>query len=121
MGDYVHDDVVVNGEPVGLAGYAAGLRDVVAGFADYHWELRRLVSDVSDVSEVSDGLGSVGDGWLAVHLHDTGTHTGTVRGIPPTGRRIETEEYAFYRLRDGRIAEVWVTADNERVLEQLRR
>ena len=32
---------------------------------------------------------------------------------------MSTEELAFYRLRDGKVAEVWVTADNLHVLRQL--
>lgn len=104
LAEFVHDDVVVNGVPVGLAGYAAGLRDVVHAFADYRWELRHLVADEQQI---------------AVHLADTGTHTGTRWGIAPTGRRVWTDEFAHYRLADGRIAEVWVTADDLRVIEQL--
>jgi ketosteroid isomerase-like protein len=39
--------------------------------------------------------------------------------VADTGRRVVTEEYAFYRLRDGRIAEVWGTADDLALLRQL--
>lgn len=104
LADFVHDGVVVNGEPVGLLGYAAGLHAVVEAFADYHWQLRHLLVDGA---------------WLAAHLHDTGTHTGSRWGIAATGATIATEELALYRLRDGRIAEVWVTADDLGVLRQL--
>jgi predicted ester cyclase len=103
--EFVAGDVVVDGEPRGLAGYAAALRAVVDGFPDYHWDLRQLLVD--------------GD-RLAAHLHDTGTHRGEYLGVPGTGRRVTAEEYAFYRLRDGRIAEVWGTADNLALLRQMR-
>lgn len=46
--------------------------------------------------------------------------TGTFLGIPPTGRPIITQEFAVYRVDAGKIAEVWVTADNLRLLTQLR-
>lgn len=105
LADFVAADVVVDGEPRGLAGYAAALRAVGDGFPDYHWELRQLLVD--------------GD-RLAAHLHDTGTHHGEYLGVPGTGRPVTTEEYAFYRLRDGRIAEVWGTADNLALLRQMR-
>jgi predicted ester cyclase len=97
LGAFVAPDVVVNGEPQGLDGYVAGLRAVVAEFPDYRWELRHLLTD--------------GD-WLAAHFTDTGTH-------PSTGRPVRTQEFAFYRLAGGRIAEVWVTADNLAVREQI--
>jgi predicted ester cyclase len=40
--------------------------------------------------------------------------------VPATGRRVSTQEFAIYRFQAGRIAEVWVTADNLRLLDQLR-
>jgi predicted ester cyclase len=97
LGSFVATDVVVNGEPQGLDGYVAGLRAVVAEFPDYRWELQHLLVD--------------GD-WLAAHFADSGTHA-------PSGRPVRTQEFAFYRLAGGRIAEVWVTADNAAVARQI--
>jgi predicted ester cyclase len=45
---------------------------------------------------------------------------GSAFGVPATGRRVSTQEFAFYRIQGGRIVEVWVTADNLRILDQLR-
>ena len=98
---FVAPDVVVNGEPQGVDGYVAGLRSVVVAFPDYRWDLRHLV---------------VEGPWIAAHFVDTGTHRGTFRGAPPTGRSVTTQEFAMYRLEHGLIAEVWVTADNAPLL-----
>ena len=103
--DYVHRDVLVNGEVQGLEGYVAGLESVVAAFPDYRWELQHLL---------------VNGDWLAAHFCDTGRHRGPFLGVPATDRRVETQEFAFYRVADGLIVEVWVTADNLGLLEQLR-
>jgi predicted ester cyclase len=105
LGEFVADGVVVNGDHVGLAGYVDGLQAVVRAFPDYRWDLRHLLVD-GDV--------------VAAHFVDTGTHRGEWLGVPPTGRRVTTQEFAVYRWAGGRIAEVWVTADDLRVLEQLR-
>jgi predicted ester cyclase len=105
LGEFVAEDVWVDGSPTGLAAYANGLRDVVRAFPNYRWELRHLLVD--------------GD-WIAAHFADSGTHQGPAFGLPATGRRVSTQEFAFYRVADGRIAEVWVTADNLRILDQLR-
>jgi predicted ester cyclase len=102
---FVAADVVVNDAVQGLADYAAGLRGVVTAFPDYRWELRHLLID---------------GGWIAAHLHDTGTHRGTFLGVPATGRQVATQEFAIYRVTAGKIAEVWVTADNLDLLTQLR-
>lgn len=102
---FVAEDVVVNGTPQGLEAYVAGLRTVVEAFPDYRWELRHLLVD-GDV--------------IAAHFADSGTHRGVFLGVAPTGRVVRTDEFAFYRVADGRIAEVWVAADNDRVRAQLR-
>ena len=104
LDEFVAEDVVVNGEPVGLAGYQEGLAAIAEAFPDYRWRLDHLLAE--------------GD-WLAAHFADSGTHRSDFLGVPPTGRAIETQEFAFYRLEGGKIAEVWVTADDLATLQQL--
>lgn len=106
LGEFVAEDVVVDGRATGLDAYAAGLRAVTAAFPDYHWQLQHLLVD--------------GD-WLAAHFADSGTHTGAdFLGVAATGTAARTQEFAFYRIAAGRIAEVHVTADNLVLLDQLR-
>jgi steroid delta-isomerase-like uncharacterized protein len=105
LSEFVAEDVRVNDEDQGLTDYVAGLREVVRAFPDYHWEIRGVLVD--------------GDS-IAAHFTDTGTHRGEFLGVAPTGRRITTREFAVYHLRDGRIAEVWVAADNLKLLDQIR-
>jgi steroid delta-isomerase-like uncharacterized protein len=105
LGEFVAEDVVVNGAPQGLADYVAGLEEVVRGFPDYRWELEHLLTR---------------DALIAAQFTDTGTHHGAFLGVPATGRAVTTTELALYRVADGRIAEVWVAADDLRVLDQLR-
>jgi predicted ester cyclase len=105
LAEFVHEDVHVNGERQGLEDYVAGLESVVAAFPDYRWELRHLV---------------VSGDWLAAHFLDSGHHAGAFLGAAPTGRRVETQEFAFYRVEGGLIVEVWVAADNLRLLDQIR-
>jgi predicted ester cyclase len=105
FGEFVADDVVINGTDRGLDAYTGGLRVVVGGFPDYRWELRHLVVDAP---------------WIAAHLTDTGTHRGPFFGVEATGRSVSIEEFAFYRIDAGRIAEVWGMAFHVQLLEQLR-
>jgi predicted ester cyclase len=53
-------------------------------------------------------------------LRRHGTHRGPFLGVPATGRSVSTQEFALYRVEAGRITEVWVTADDLQLLEQLR-
>jgi predicted ester cyclase len=105
LDEFVHEELVVNGERIRRADYVEGLRAVVRAFPDYRWELQHLLVD-GDV--------------VAAHFLDTGTHGGEWLGVAATGRRVSTQEFAVYRWDGGRIAEVWVTADDLRVLDQLR-
>ena len=105
LGEFVRPEIRVNDEPVGREQYASGLEAVIRAFPDYSWTIEHLLVE-----------GEI----VGVHLRDTGTHTGPWLGVDPTGQRVETQEFAFYRFLEGRIAEVWVTADNVEVLRQLR-
>jgi predicted ester cyclase len=105
LGAFVAPDVRVNDEVQGLDVYVAGLEAVVRAFPDYTWALRNLIVDAP---------------FISATFRDTGTHRGTFLGVPATGRAVDTVELALYRIADDRIAEVWVAADNQRVLAQLR-
>jgi predicted ester cyclase len=105
LSEFVADNVQVNGQEQTLKKYIAGLRAVTRAFPDYRWELQHLLID--------------GD-WISAHFHDTGTHRDSYLGVPATGRAVSTQEFALYRLQDGKIAEVWVTADDLHLLDQLR-
>jgi predicted ester cyclase len=105
LGEFVAEDVEVNGEVQGLAAYVRGLEAVVEAFPDYRWDLRHLLVDRC---------------WVAAHFRDTGTHAGSFLGVPATGRAVVTQEFALYRFEGTRIAEVWVTADDLLLLDQLR-
>jgi predicted ester cyclase len=58
--------------------------------------------------------------WVAAHFADTGTHRGPFLGYAATGRSVSAEEFAFYRVGGGRIAEVWATAFHVELLAQVR-
>jgi predicted ester cyclase len=102
--EFVADDVLINAADRGLDAYTGGLRAVVSAFPDYRWELRHLV---------------VGAPWIAAHLNDTGTHRAAFHGVEATGRSVSTDEFAFYRVDAGRIAEVWGMAFQVHLLTQL--
>ena len=85
-------------------------------FAAYMDVIRRAFPDFTNTIEeiVSEGDRSV------ARLTYCGTHQGEVLGIAPTGRTIEYAGVAFFRFREGRIAEVWVLGDVYGLLKQLK-
>ncbi len=98
-------DLTVNGTTTTRAGYVAELRSLARGFPDYRWTMQQLV---------------INEGWLAVHLLGTGTHLGTFAGLRATGRRVRSEEYAWYRLQDSAIVELRDSYERAGLLEQIR-
>jgi steroid delta-isomerase-like uncharacterized protein len=49
----------------------------------------------------------------------TGTHLGTWRGVPATGRAIRTLGTLMFQLRDGRLVDLMVVYDSLAIAEQL--
>jgi predicted ester cyclase len=88
----------------GADAWIDGIAELLRAFPDYQWKRITVVVE--------------GD-RLAAHLRARGTHRGTFRGIPATGRHVNVAEFAFYRLAGGRIVEYAGTADDADLLAQL--
>lgn len=56
---------------------------------------------------------------VAVRMTVSGTHTGELRGIPPTGKRFSVDYVHWFRLADERVAELWAVRDDLTRLQQL--
>jgi predicted ester cyclase len=48
-----------------------------------------------------------------------GTHTGSLMGIPPTGKQVTVSALNFFRIVNGRAAEQWVNNDDMGMMQQL--
>ena len=72
----------------------------------------------SDVHYDIDDILTEGD-KVAVRLTQSGTHTGSVRGIPPTGKRFSVDYVHWFRIADGKVAELWAVRDDLSRLAQL--
>ena len=51
-----------------------------------------------------------------VTLH--AVHSGEFQGMPATGKHIAVSQTAIHRIRDGKIAEVWVSSDDVGMMQQ---
>lgn len=92
LGEFVDEDVEVNGGPMGRREYVAGVAAVIEIFSDFQWDLRHLLVDRC---------------WLSAHLIDTWTAR--------DGRSVSIQEFALYRVADGRIAASWGDLDRGRL------
>ncbi len=88
----------------GVEEMLAFLQAQFAAFPDYHEEIELMIAEGDKVAYITNG---------------TGTQTGPLGGIPPTGKRMEVVNYAVQRIQDGKIAETWIGWDNLAVLLQL--
>ena len=104
MASFYASTIKVNDVPMDPAAVAAQFALLFSAFPDWHWEIRHLVVD--------------GD-YIALHFTVTGTHRGAFQGIEATGRRVTISEFTFYRLEDGKFAEVWDHADMDAVMRQI--
>src|SRR3977135_3027018 len=101
-------DCVDHGDPGGTVGRSAMRQHIgafLSAFPDLHTSLDQGIVD-------SDGE-TVGS-----RTTTTGTHTGELMGIPPTGRQIRVPAVDMARLSGGLIAERWGGLDTFRVLQQ---
>jgi steroid delta-isomerase-like uncharacterized protein len=56
---------------------------------------------------------------VALYGTFVGTHQGPMGDIPATGKTMDSKTFAFFRLEEGKIVEMWVTWDNMAILKQL--
>jgi hypothetical protein len=56
---------------------------------------------------------------VAQRILVTGTHTGTFRGLPPTGSKVRFSGLEINRMADGLVAEHWFQLDAVTLFEQL--
>ncbi|WP_331526815.1 ester cyclase [Nocardioides sp.] len=91
-------------ETRGRAEWRAYRDTIRAGSSDFHNELVTLVAD--------------GD-RAAARLRYTGTHTGHLAALPPTGRRFAYAGAAFFTADRGRLTSAWVLGDLAALRDQL--
>ena len=108
---YVGDDIRAHPGTPGTAPDTegiGGLRDAVHAvrgtFPDLHIEVEQLIGE--------------GD-LVAARWTATGTHSGPLAGIPPTGANVRWSGTDVYRLADGKIVEWWRNDDFVGLLHQV--
>lgn len=105
LGECVSDDVVRNGERLGLSGYRAMLEADTQAIPDLQFNAEILMADERNV---------------ACRLVFTCTPKRTFLGVEPTGQQVTFAEHVFYRFEHGRIAQVWSVIDTDAVRKQFR-
>jgi steroid delta-isomerase-like uncharacterized protein len=87
-------------------------REVGAGF------VTGLLKAFPDIKYTVDD--SMEDGnRAACRWTATGTHTGDLFGMPPTGKKVTMLGITFFRVENGKVAELWDVWDQAGLMKQL--
>lgn len=92
--------------------------DVTQDWEGVVTSMGRAFEAFPDMRSEVDELVADGD-RVAIRYHWTGTHTGPMADIPPTGKTVNMTGAAIYRFADGKITEVWLKTDRMTMLQQL--
>jgi len=84
--------------------HKASAQAIYAAFPDMRHEIHDLVAE--------------GD-LVALRATPTGTHEGVFLGVEPTGKKVQFEVMALFRIVDGKIQEEWVVANIMGLQQQL--
>jgi len=94
------------------------LPEPVHGFEGMKQFVTGLRTAFPDLCFTMDREAAEGD-KVAVRWYITGTHKGPFLGAPPTGNAIKDQGIDIFRIRDGRIAEIWVNENDLGLLQQI--
>jgi predicted ester cyclase len=92
------------GTPAGPDGIVQIVKMFRAGFSDLNLVIEELIGE--------------GD-WIAARATTHGTHSGTIFGIAPTGRKIAVTGLTMVKIVDGKLVESWVKNDVGALMAQL--
>ena len=81
-------------------------------------EYSAIAGGLSDAAFGVDEI-SVADGLVTVIGTITGRHTGSLFGVPATGRDVAFGSIAVHRVEDGAIVETWQMADRAGLRAQI--
>lgn len=100
----LHDPTVPGGKVTGSQGYRQFVEIYLAAFPDLHFTIQDQFADGDKV---------------ATRWTGTGTQTGALMGIAPTGKRSTVTGITIDRYQNGKAVESWVNYDALGMFQQL--
>ena len=86
--------------------------------AEFKADLARFHAAFSDVKAMSRSQVAQGD-MVATRVVLSAVHSGSFLNEKPTGKTIRYDSVEFVRIKDGKIAETWVTWDKYSMFQQI--
>jgi predicted ester cyclase len=103
LGAFVQEELTYNGRPMTRLDYQNLIAGDIAAIPDLYFDIDLLVTS--------------GD-QIACRLNFRCTPQREFLGLQPSGKPVSFSEHVFYRLRDGKIYEVWSLIDRHAIEEQ---
>lgn len=105
-GEFAADGILSHGQPATRADLVEALKGMVDAVPDLHWEIKKIVvhAETGTVSTYSVNHGTPTKEWL---------------GVAPTGKKVEVDEIAMYKIRDGKFVQMSNVHDVEALKKQL--
>ena len=100
----IFDHAAVPEHQHGLNGFKHVMKWVRGIGPDTHYNIEDIIAEAEEV---------------ALRMTASGTQTGTLRGVPPTGKRFSVDYVHWFRLAEGKVAELWAVRDDLSRLQQL--
>ena len=100
----VVDHSALPGQPPGAAGLKQSFGDFFAGLPDLRFKIHEMVAE-GDI--------------VVTRFTAEGTHTGTMLGASPTGKRVMMHGLDMVRVKNGRAVEVWHEGNDVEAFMQL--
>ncbi|WP_432747125.1 ester cyclase [Streptomyces sp. JH002] len=102
--EFVNESILSHGEPATRADVVAALKSITDAVPDMRWEIKEV---------------AIHGETLGCHSVNHGTPTKEWLGVAPTGAPIEIDEFALYRIRDGKFVQMSNVHDVEALKKQL--
>ncbi|MCZ6764538.1 MAG: ester cyclase [Alphaproteobacteria bacterium] len=110
IGEFFADDFVWRGNQ------GCGSNNSLKDFQD-NWQ-RPFQAAFSDKVCIDESRLFMGE-WAAAFGAQHAVHSGEFMGVPATGKKVEIRYMDFWKVKDGKIVENWVSVDFPHVLAQL--
>ncbi len=108
VNDFMIDDYLEHDLPPGLEQGVVGFKQLVHMYRAAFPDLRSSVEQIVAEGDLVTG-----------RLLTTGTHRGSLMGIPPTGKRVNIQEFHTCRFVNGKCIEHWGLVDMMTMMQQL--
>jgi predicted ester cyclase len=106
LSQFIDDDVIYNGQRIGIPGYRAMLERDFQKIPDLYFDIELLISESP---------------YVACRLRFDCTPKREFLGLQVNGKKVSFTENVFYKFRGTKIAEVWSVLDKAAIETQLKR